>query len=136
MNTRDLIIQAFNGESGEKQEAMLKACEDTVIEYALTDISDLLKAFGEIDQGKLDGKAKEKFTNIYAKLKAIYIIGVCMYDDINIEQSQGFEYKRELSTGFIKSISPNGKGACQISMWSGTDKIELDSKRLVTETTC
>lgn len=136
MNTRDLIIQAFNGEPGEKQEAMLKACEDTVIEYALTDISELLKAFGEIDQGKLSGETKKKFSNIYAKLKAIYITGVCTYDNISIEQSQGFEYKRELSTGIVKSITPNGKGACQISMWSGTDKIELDSKKLVTEITC
>jgi len=36
MNTRDIIIQAFSGESSDTKEAMLKACEGTVIEYAVT----------------------------------------------------------------------------------------------------
>jgi len=133
VNTKNLIIETFSSDSDIDKEAMIKACEESVLEYALKDITSLLATFDEVDQSKLVGETKKRFVNLYAKLQAIVLIGSSTYESISIQESRGLKYNREPGTGITKDAVPNGKKACQIAMWSGMDEFDMDSKKMCTE---
>jgi hypothetical protein len=135
MSTKNLIVETFSSDSDsdKDKEAMIKACEESVLEYALKDITSLLAAFDEVDQGKLVGEVKKRFINLYAKLQAIVLIGSSTYENIDIQESRGLAYTRELGTGAVKNAIPNGKKACQIAMWSGMEEFSIDSRKMCTE---
>jgi hypothetical protein len=133
MNTRDLIIETLKNGSTEDKAAMIRACEESVMEYALKEIKDLLDAFNEIDQTKLtcDEDTKTKFYRLYAKLNAIKLIGGD-YNNIEIRLVRGKTIVRG-AMGVVSHFSANNKRACQINLWSGMPKFSTDSKDLDTE---
>jgi hypothetical protein len=131
METRELILQTFNGEPGREKDTMLRACEESVMEYALKDMKELLGIFKEIDVTKLDEESTNRFNLLYSRIFAIVTIGSCEYDNIHVQNSRGLEYRR--ISGAVVDIVPNGKKACQVSMWSGMDKFTIDPKEMTTE---
>ena len=131
MDTRELILQTFSGETEGDKGTMLRACEESVMEYALRDMKELLSVFQEIDATKLDEVSKNRFDLLYSRIFAIVTIGSSEYDSIHVQQSRGLEYRR--AGGVVIDIVPNGKKACQVSMWSGMSKFTIDPKEMATE---
>jgi hypothetical protein len=93
MKTRDVIAGALNAGSPEEQEAMLKVCEESLVEYALADLSELLDLFREIDINKLSDAAKKRFTYVAQKIKAMILIGKSSHKNIDISEIRDIRYQ-------------------------------------------